>query len=129
MSSVVMTASTITAFKRVKKLKKYYWCILCGDTSKRFDSSTRMMEHHNSVHKRFLNRCGTCEKTFTSISNLIRHQRKENSHSGLRYECEECGEQSKNEVEFDQHRFSIHHISPISPLASVKKELVILFFI
>jgi hypothetical protein len=52
--------------------------------------------------------CGTCEKTFTSISNLFRHQRKANSHSGRRYVCKECGKWSKTEVEFDLHQLSLH---------------------
>ena len=104
-----------------------YGCAECGAGS---NNETEFDQHRFSIHhntspilplsstfrsSKVVNfACGSCEKAFTRRSNLRDHQ-KAKHHSGLRYVCEECGVVSNNEIEFYQHRFSIHHTSPILP--------------
>jgi hypothetical protein len=93
------------------KLYPQYRCRLCDSLP------GGLKHHHNRVHRRLLYVCGSCKKSFNRCYNFRSHQ-KLNKHSGVRYKCKECGVVSNNEIEFDQHRFSIHHNSPLRSSSS-----------
>lgn len=109
-----------------RRRRSYWFCKLCDDGGRdgrgEYLSYNLATEHHNTAHKQFLHGCGNCRKAYASKRSFILHQRANAHFESKKYICIECSTPSKNEAEFDQHRFSIHHKSPI--LISVTKRTV-----
>ncbi|KAL6122082.1 hypothetical protein NUSPORA_00931 [Nucleospora cyclopteri] len=58
--------------ERIKKRPETY-CIIC---KKDFASSKTLKTHQKSIHSNIKHECNKCKRTFSFLSNLIRHKKK-----------------------------------------------------